>query len=266
MRVWKISVLLTMLLVVLGASAASAATRVVTTPRVRTVARVSVADLGDTKWRVVAYNVGKYNDLTRVRGDREIRLVFGKNGQISGTGVNAFTARFSATRSRTSRDSIAIRNAKLATRNAYANAEQRQQEQNVIRALSGATAYRMAGGQLDLLYANGRIAATLLTIDDQKIVQRQEAVQGSVTPQIVTDDYSHTQSRLDNLRPTVRYEDEDNVLLIMNGEVFHLNREQNGGRFHFVPLDDGTFEIWESDGENKALILRSTPNMEFMQN
>lgn len=265
MRVWKTSVLLTMLLVLLGVSSASAATRVVTTPRVRT-ARVSVADLGDTKWRVVAYNVGKYNDLTRVRGDREIRLAFGRNGQISGAGVNAFTARFSATRSRTARDSIAIRNAKLATRNAYANAEQRQQERDVLRALTGATSYRMAGGQLDLLYANGRIAATLLAVADPKDTTRAEGIQRSGTVQIPPDNYRHDDGRLGTLRPTVRYEDEDNVLVIMNGEVYHLDREHTGGRFHFVPLADGTFEIWESDGENKALILRSTPNMEFMQN
>ena len=260
MKARNIHLILAVLLVILGAGAASA----------------GVADLGGTSWRVVAYNVGKLNTLTPVEGEQDIRVVFGKNGHISGAGVNGFTAHYSAMRSRNrGRNSIEIRNASLANRRAYGSAALRRQEQEILQAMRGAVAYRMAGGQLDLLYRNGRIAATLLTTDDMSVEVRRENILSHANLAVPYDRYhvqnvsnvavanTYTVYRNGFKEATIRPDGPDTILMTLDGEIFRLHKLREGNNVRFVERDDRTTELWESDGKT-TIVVRGHINSGFV--
>ena len=264
MKVRSIGLLLAALLVVLGSG----------------VALAGVADLGGTSWRVVAYNVGKYNTLTPVEGDHEVMVTFGKNGRVSGAGINGFTAHYSATRSRNGRNAIAISNVSLGHRSAYRTAAERGQERNIVHALNGAVAYRMAGGQLDLLYRNGRIAATLLTTDEAKVEVRRENILDHANL-AVPYDKEHVQGahiqgvsstavattyrvyRNGYKEATVRPDGPDAILLTLDGEVFRLHRLHDQSGVRFIEREDRTAELWESDGKT-TIVIRGNMHPDFV--
>ena len=257
MRTRNICLILAALFIVLGAGAAFA----------------GVADLGGTSWRVVAYNVGKVNTLTPVEGEHVIHVVFGKNGHISGSGVNGFTANYSAMHSRSSgRNSIEIRNTSLGNRHKYSNTAMRNQEREILEAMRGAVSYRMAGGQLDLLYRNGRIAATLLTTDEISVETRRENILSHANLAVPYDQRhlemakhvaTYTVYRNGLKEATIVPNGPDAVILTIDGENFHLTRLLEAGRVRYIDRNDHSAELWESEGKT-TIIVRGDINSDFV--
>ena len=135
------------------------------------VAFANVGDFGGTSWRVVAYNIGQHNHLEEVTG-HDIIVNFGHNGRVTGTGVYNFAAGYNAV---TGRHRININTPTVTHRASYTVADtDARAERAVMKAMGNAVYYRMAGGQLDLLYPDGRIAATMLTTNDAQVLARRQ--------------------------------------------------------------------------------------------
>lgn len=280
MKTKRVGFVLAVLLVVMGAGAAFA----------------GVADIGGTNWRVVAYNVSNYNTLRRVQGD-QMRVSFGKNGRIAGKGVNSFTAGYTASRSRGSQNHIDISGIRLSNRAPYSGSGLYRQERDILQAMDGAVSYRMAGGQLDLLYRNGRIAATLLTVNEEDVMVRREDILEHADLAVPYDrphyyvehhsvpkhrdifrtdaeyresykeEYEKTEYReyrSGNRRASVRQDGPDAIILTTGGETFRLHRVQDETGIRYVELADGNAELWESDDE-LTIIVRGNIYPGFVQ-
>lgn len=124
-----------------------------------------------TTWRVVGYNDSStHNELKLLPADQQFTVTFDRNGRVAGrAGSNAFTSHYSVNGSK-----INIAPAHLAQRASSVSGTTYAQERSFLNAMNKASRWRMAGGQLDLLHWDGRIAATLLTTDEAAVVARRE--------------------------------------------------------------------------------------------
>jgi heat shock protein HslJ len=112
--------------------------------------------LGDTAWRVTGYNNGR-QAVVSVLGSTTLTMVFGTEGQVSGTaGCNNYTASYTST-------ATAVRiGPAAATRRMCGDPEQiMAQEQQFLKALETVAAFRREGEQLELRTGDGALAVSL---------------------------------------------------------------------------------------------------------
>ena len=137
-----------------------------------TLAGCAAADggLAGTSWRVTGYNNGK-EAVQSVLPDTEPTAYFAPDGTLSGNGgCNAYTSSYTI-----SENTIRIA-PPATTRKMCPQPGVMQQEAAIMRALSGAAAFRLSGDSLDLLNADGGTALTMrLVLRDATSVYRSGA-------------------------------------------------------------------------------------------
>lgn len=242
------------------------------------VAFANVGDVGGTSWRVVAYNIGQHNNLTHVSNNNEILVNFGQNGRVTGHGQSSFAANYSVMRGQ---HRIHISNPGMTARNvSQRSTAATYEERAIMQAFRNATHFRMAGGQLDLLYSDGRIAATLLTTNEQAVIARRAELLGNSRIAVASVPSSanviqlqsvssatvrtYTVYRAGTREARIERMGNDAVMMTIDGETFRLTRVVSPEGVRYVAVNDPQTVLWERDGKS-TIVIRGQEYPEFIE-